>query len=79
MRAKLLAATATAALFTLSASAEEAVFTATLEGHAILPAATFIPPPADAPPSLAHAAKYTTPDRHRPISSAASPARTASA
>jgi hypothetical protein len=65
MRAKLLAATTAAALFTFSASAEEAVFTATLEGHAILPAATFIKPPADAPQSLAHAAKYTTPDRHR--------------
>jgi hypothetical protein len=65
MRPKLVAATAAAALFAFSAHAEEKAFPATLIGHAILPAATFIPPPADAPPALLHAAKYTTPDRHR--------------
>jgi hypothetical protein len=65
MRTHLLAATALVAVFSLPALADETMFTATLEGHAILPAATFIKPPADAPPSLAQAAKYTTPDRHR--------------
>jgi hypothetical protein len=65
MRRTLLAATATAALLGLSAHAEEASFTATLEGHAIMPAATFISPPTDAPHSLVHAAKYTTSDRRR--------------
>jgi hypothetical protein len=63
MRSTLLAATALVAL-TGAALAEQA-YPATLEGHAILPAATFIKPPADVPKSLLHAAKYTTPDRHR--------------
>jgi hypothetical protein len=40
-------------------------FPATLEGYAMLPAATFIKPPADAPPSLQVSAKYTGADRHR--------------
>ena len=66
MRLALLATAASAALLLpLSAQAEETVFTATLEGHAILPAATFIAPPADAPASLAMSGKYTTPDRRR--------------
>ena len=64
MRTRLLAATAIVALTTISVNAEEQ-YPATLEGHAVLPAATFIKPPADAPPSLASAAKYTTPDGHR--------------
>ena len=64
MRSALLAATAIVALMSSPALSEEE-FTATLVGHAILPAATFIKPPADAPESLAMAAKYTTPDRHR--------------
>ena len=57
-------ATAIVALTTIGVNAEEQ-YPATLEGHAILPAATFIKPPTDAPPSLASAAKYTTPDGHR--------------
>ncbi|HET7714862.1 MAG TPA: esterase-like activity of phytase family protein [Bauldia sp.] len=65
MRQTLLAATAIAALLSASARAEEQEYPATLVGHAILPAATFIKPPADAPSSLATAGKYTTPDRHR--------------
>ena len=64
MRTRLLAATAIVALTTIGVNAEEQ-YPATLEGHAILPAATFIKPPTDAPPSLASAAKYTTPDGHR--------------
>ena len=65
MRACLLAATAVAALMSLPALADETEFTATLAGHAILPAATFIAPPADAPDSLRVSAKYTAPDRRR--------------
>ena len=65
MRSRLVVATAAAALFAFSAQAEETAFPSTLIGHAILPAATFVPPPADAPQALMHAAKYTTPDRHR--------------
>ena len=65
MRACLLAATAVAALMSLPALAGETEYTATLAGHAILPAATFVAPPADAPDSLKGSAKYTTPDRRR--------------
>ena len=64
MRTLLLATTAVVALISAPAFAEQA-YPATLEGHVVLPAATFIAPPADAPESLLHAAKYTTPDRHR--------------
>jgi hypothetical protein len=65
MRACLLAATAVVALMSLPAMAAETEYSATLVGHAILPAATFIAPPADAPDSLKVSAKYTTPDRRR--------------
>ncbi|HYN45123.1 MAG TPA: hypothetical protein VES64_00360, partial [Allosphingosinicella sp.] len=57
--------TALAVFASTAAMADEIVFTATLEGHAILPAATFVKPPADAPASLMNAGKYTTPDRKR--------------
>lgn len=49
----------------LSAQAEDKVFTATLKAHAILPAATFIPAPADAPEHLKVSGKFTTADRQR--------------
>lgn len=62
----LLAATALAAVMASPAYADQ-LYPATLEGHVILPAATFIAPPADAPGSLRHAAKYTSPDRHRAV------------
>jgi hypothetical protein len=65
MRLALVATAALAALWSPAALAGEDVFTATLVSQAVLPAATFIKPPADAPGSLAHAAKFTTPDRHR--------------
>jgi hypothetical protein len=52
MRYELLAATALVAVVTTTLAAERP-FTATLEGHAILPAATFVAPPEDAPLSLA--------------------------
>jgi len=61
----LLAATAAAALLTHSAHAEEKVFPAKLAGHAVLPAATFIAPPQDAPASLAVSAKFTGPGNAR--------------
>jgi hypothetical protein len=50
---------------TIAARADDQRFEATLEGHAILPAATLIVPPADAPASLKVSGKYTTPDRLR--------------
>lgn len=40
-------------------------FPATLAGHAVLPAATFVAPPADAPADLAISGKYTAPDGRR--------------
>src|SRR5262245_34725761 len=40
-------------------------FPATLAGHAVLPAATFVPTPADAPPNLQISGKYTGADGHR--------------
>ena len=52
MRATLLAATAIVALMSGYAVAKEQEYPATLVKHAILPAATFIKPPADAPESL---------------------------
>lgn len=64
MRSTLLAAVALTSLAAAPALAQQE-FPATLTSHAILPAATFIAAPADAPASLAHSAKYTTPDRKR--------------
>ena len=40
-------------------------FPAALAGHAILPAATFVAAPSDAPESLKVSGKYTTPDARR--------------
>jgi len=48
-----------------AASAQEKTFTAKLVSHAILPANTIIPAPADAPEHLKTSAKFTTPDRKR--------------
>ncbi len=53
------------ALLPLAAGAAEDVFPATLAGQAILPAATVIAPPADAPANLLLSGKYTTADRRR--------------
>lgn len=47
-----------AALIAAPAFADQQ-FPATLAGHAILPAATFIAPPADAPPGFAMSGRYT--------------------
>ena len=51
----LLAATCLAA----APAAADQRFEATLAGHAILPAATFVAPPADAPPGFAVSGRYT--------------------
>ncbi|CAN5663217.1 esterase-like activity of phytase family protein [soil metagenome] len=40
-------------------------FPAVLEGHAILPAMTLVPPPADAPPELQISGRYATPNPMR--------------
>ena len=53
-----------AALAQVPALADQA-FPATLAGHAVLPARTFIAPPKDAPASLAISGKYTGPESRR--------------
>ncbi|MBR0653994.1 esterase-like activity of phytase family protein [Plastoroseomonas arctica] len=63
MRTLLLAATAAIAL-TAGAQADQR-FEATLAGHAILPAATFVPPPAGAPPGFALSGRFTGPGNLR--------------
>ncbi len=65
MRRSLLSATAVLAVLASPASAEEKVFTATLTGHAILPANTVIAAPRDAPEYLRTSGKFSTPDRRR--------------
>ena len=79
MRAPLFAATAIVALMSGYALAEEKAFPATLEGHAILPAATLVAPPADAPASLAMPANTRRPTAVARTRSAPFPARTACA
>jgi hypothetical protein len=61
----LLASVAFAALIGSSAAAEEKAFPAKLVSHAILPAKTLIPAPADAPEHLKISGKFTTADRKR--------------
>lgn len=46
------------------ALAQEATFPATLAGHALLPALTLVPPPADAPRDAAVSGKFTGPVRN---------------
>ncbi|MDD3352647.1 esterase-like activity of phytase family protein [Zoogloea sp.] len=57
-------ALAFAALVPAIAAADQ-TFNATLAGHALLPAASFIAPPKDAPASLGTSGKYTGPDSRR--------------
>ena len=60
--------TATAATLVLAAVAPataQTQFPAVLAGHAILPAASFVAAPSDAPDSLKLSGKYTTPDGRR--------------
>ena len=65
MRVLILTLAATGALLTVTAAPAQQAFTATLAGHAFLPAKTFINPPADAPESLRTSGKYTAPDGKR--------------
>ncbi len=61
MRALLLTSVASVLLLTGAAFAQgEGEFPATLKGHAVLPAASFVDAPADAPADLKTAGKYTT-------------------
>lgn len=48
-----------------AAPAQGTAYPATVEGHVVLPAATFVPPPADAPADLGVSGKYTSADRVR--------------
>ena len=54
------AAASFACLFSLSASAQPTAHTATLAGHAVLPALSVLPAPADAPADLRSSGKFTT-------------------
>jgi hypothetical protein len=60
----LLATTAIAALFA-TATLAQTRYPAVLEGHAILPAMTFVPAPADAPPELQISGRYAGPPGQR--------------
>ena len=61
MRMSLLASVASIVLATGAAFAQgEGEFPATLKGHAVLPAQSFVDAPADAPADLKTAGKYTT-------------------
>jgi hypothetical protein len=63
MRRLLLAATALAGL-ALPAAADTR-FEAVLVGHAMVPAATFVAPPADAPPGFSVSGRFTRANNHR--------------
>ena len=66
MRAQLLfTITATAALGLAMAAAAQTKYPSVLEGHAILPAMTLVPAPADAPPELQISGRYATPSPSR--------------
>jgi len=56
---------ALATLFSATAARADQAYPAVLEGHALLPARTFIAPPKDAPASLAISGKYTAADGKR--------------
>ena len=54
-----------AALLAAAPAAAQQRYEATLAGHAILPAATFVAPPADAPPGFAQSGRFTGPGNRR--------------
>ena len=60
MRVSLLCSVASVFLASAAFAQGEGEFPATLKGHAVLPAQTFIDAPADAPDDLKTAGKYTT-------------------
>ena len=66
MRAQLLfTITATAALGLAMAAAAQTKYPSVLEGHAILPAMTLVPAPADAPPELQISGRFAGPPTQR--------------
>lgn len=65
MRATILAAGLAAALIAGPAARADQRFEATLAGHAILPAAGFLAPPADAPPGLGLSGRFAGPGNLR--------------
>lgn len=58
-----LAAGAALVCAALAPAHAQQAFPATLTGHAVMPAFTVIPAPADAPADLRHAGKFTTAQR----------------
>ena len=60
MRVSLLCSVASVFLASAAFAQGEGEFPATLKGHAVLPAQTFIDAPADAPDDLKTVGKYTT-------------------
>jgi hypothetical protein len=71
MRLRLLAA-AVGALCCTSIATAQTRFDAELAGHAILPAASFVAPPRDAPADLAISGRFAGPGNLRNDASAAS-------
>ena len=65
MRTQLLLATSLAALLLAVPGLAQTKYPATLEGHAILPALTLVPPPADAPQDLQISGRYAGPPGQR--------------
>ena len=65
MRRTLLAAALLTAVAASSPSEADTRFEATLAGHALLPAATFMPPPQSAPPGFALSGRFTGPENRR--------------
>ena len=61
----LLATSATALLLAALPASAQTKFPATLEGHAVLPAMTFVPAPADAPQELQISGRYAGPTGQR--------------
>lgn len=62
---RITAIAATLVLAAVAPATAQTQFPAVLAGHAILPAATFVAAPSDAPDSLKLSGKYTTPDGRR--------------
>ena len=60
---------AAAALVLATAAAAQTKYPAVLEGQAVLPALTLVPPPADAPADLAISGRYAGPPGQRDLAS----------
>ena len=77
MRTQLLLATSMAALLLAVPGLAQTKYPATLEGHAILPALTLVPPPADAPQDLQTSGRYAGPPGQRVDTPESGPAMSA--